>query len=163
MRSSRIICTLVLFSLGLTLYGQTLFLEMQVRGPESFSSRESDFIRATADGIFETLWDAGFIVYDSGDPATPGEQVYLPNLVQTARNGGAELLLLVELMTDRPDAESTLTPRSFRYRLIGVREGIAIGSGTAAVANMITEAEVDEESYWLTLGRMVGREVLNAQ
>lgn len=163
MRSSRIVCTLILFFLGLSLQGQTLFLEMQVRGPESFSSRESDFLRATADGILETLWDAGFIVYDSGDPATPGEQIYLPNLVQTARNGGAELLLLVELMTDRPEADSTLTPHAFRYRLISVREGVPIESGTAAVANMITESEVDQESYWLTLGGMVGREVLNAQ
>jgi hypothetical protein len=155
--------SLTLLSLGLSVHGQTLFLEMQLRGPQSWSPQESDFIRATTDGILETLWDAGFIVYDSGDPATLGERIYLPNLVETAREGGAQLLLLVELMTDRRDEKAPLTPRWFHYRLISVKEGIPLESGTAAVANMIPESEVDKEAYWLALGGMVGREVLNAQ
>ncbi|MFP4301808.1 MAG: hypothetical protein ACOC47_08165 [Alkalispirochaetaceae bacterium] len=153
----------MLFLLGISVQAQTLLLEMQIRGAESFSSRESDFVRATADGILETFWDAGFIVYDSSDPGIPRKRTSLPNLVERARDGGAELLLLIELMTDRPDDDSPLTPHAFRYRLISVREGVPIDSGTAAVANMISESEVDEESYWLTLGGMVGREVLNAQ
>lgn len=163
MRFTRIVLSLTLFSLGLSLHGQTLFLEMQLRGPDRLSSQESDFIRATTDGILEAFWDAGYIVYDSGDPATLGEQIYLPNLVETARSGGAQLLLLVELTTDRRDEEAPLTPRSFRYRLISVQEGTPIESGTAAVANMIPEDEMDKEAYWLSLGGMVGREVLNAQ
>lgn len=163
MRLTRILLSLTLLSLGLSAHGQTLFLEMQLRGPESLSSQESDFIRATTDGILETLWDAGYIVYDSGDPAALGEHVYLPNLVESAREGGAQLLLLIELMTDRRGGEAPLTPHSFRYSLISVQEGIPLESGTAVVANMLPGDEVEKEAYWLSLGGVVGREVLNAQ
>lgn len=163
MRSTRMITGLTLLLLGATLSAQTLFVEMQVQGPDRFSPRESDFIRATTDGLLETLWDAGYIVYDSGDPAGAFTAAYLPNLLDSARRGGAQLLLLVELETDRSTAEAPLTPRSFRYRLISVEEGVPLESGTAAVAGLLEEEEVSRESYWISLGGVVGREVLNAQ
>mgnify|MGYP006273208599 CR=1 FL=1 len=162
MRSTRLTIGLTLLLLGSTITAQTLYVEMQVRGTEGFSPRESDFIRATTDGLLETLWDAGYIVFDSGDPAAAQREGYLPNLLESARQGGAQLLLVVELETDRVGAQAPLTPRSFRYRLISVERGVPVESGTAAVAGLVDGDEVYRESYWITLGGAVGREVLNA-
>lgn len=159
----RFILLLSMVSLAPALFAQTLYVEMQIRGTDTLSPRESRFVRATTDGLLDTLWEAGYIVYDSGDPADLGDHTLLPNLLESARSGGAQLLLLVELETDRPGSEAPLTPRTFRYRLMDVSRGAPLGSGTAAVPELISENEVDRESYWLTLGGAVGREVLHAR
>lgn len=163
MRFTRILLSVLFMALGASVYGQTLYLEMQVQGAESLSSREAGFLRAAADGLLDALWEAGYIAYDAGDSAWIGEERYLPNLLETAREGGAQLLLLVELKTDRSTGAEVLAPRSVRYRLVSVAEGVPVESGTAAAAGLIPDAEVDQKAYWTALGSLVGQEVLNAQ
>ena len=162
MRCSRKVAFLTFFALSAALYGQTVYVEMAIRGPERLSTRENGFIRATADGLLETLWEAGFIVYDSGDPASR-RQTHLPNVMKSARDGGAQLLLLVELETVRGGAADSLTATSFNYRLMSVRDGSPVESGTAQVAGLLEPALADREVYWTDHRGGVEKEELHAQ
>ena len=87
---------------------------------------------ALEDGVMETLFDAGHIVFNAG-VIESNEKLKIPSerlSMRLAKSGGAYFLLEIDFsFNDRADEEAPLTPREANYRLYSVLDGGLLTQG----------------------------------
>lgn len=109
------------------------------------------------EGIFEGLFDAGHIVFDTGS-GTPSST---EDLAEMARRGGARYVLEARIsFTTSTTADGAKEIEvSAQYTLIAAGSASRLGAGTVADSNKGRERDVDLSTLGSECGKMIASKV----
>lgn len=143
----------VIFFAAAPLFSETVFLYTVSEGTEDTLKSSVPYLE---DGIFETLFDAGHIVFNDSSTrpvAERGLETYKePEDILTAKAGGASFLMEIYLHYRVEDDKEI--PTYADYRLFNVVSGKLLADGTTRVVSS-GEDESEEEKLEATGIKMV--------
>ena len=144
---------IAIFSVSSPLFSETVFLYTVSEGTEDTLKTSVPYLE---DGIFETLFDAGHIVFNDSSVrpvAERGLDTYKePEDFLTAKAGGASFLMEIYLYYRVEDDKEI--PTYADYRLFNVISGKLLAKGTTLIVSA-GEDESEEEKLEATGIKMV--------
>ena len=140
-----------------------LYIEESCNGEHGF------FLTKAREGVFDSLFNAGHIVFDdSSDTGTGTRLVTLDVAVPlaTARNGGADVLLTISIESKANKiptgkAGERIASRC-SYALFEVGSGRKLAQGERELSNLGKEAVMDRNELGRSLGHDIGKEIERA-
>jgi hypothetical protein len=163
----RVICVLSLLVI-VAAFGFAETVMVSVRDESGFSDEgylaASRYqLTAVEDGIMETFFDAGHIVFNLGDyEHFDGADIQRRYTVRAAaREGGASYVVQLALLFER-DGDSSVRPLQVEYELWEVGTGERIAAGTRSAPFEFGSRGSERGSRSAALGRRVATELLSA-
>jgi hypothetical protein len=136
--------------LGTAAFGDSYLLAVE----ESMNGRPSPLPMPIKEGLFDSLFEAGHVVFDTKDgDAVPPFQ----DLILMARDGGARLVLHVNAASrDSAGPEKRRTIAStVAFELYESKTGRILGRGSISAGNEGREAECDGRQLGMEVGRKI--------
>ena len=113
---------------------------------------------ALEDGVMETFFDAGHIVFNAGVVTenkkldTPSERLSF----RMAKNGGALFLLEIDLSYDDPrDSEKKPTMSAVQYRFYNVETGDLLTEGSLGPEDIKNDPAASEDDICIAMGESI--------
>lgn len=138
---------------GAAVFGDSYLLAVE----ESMNGRPSPLPLPVKEGVYDSLFEAGHVVFDTKDgAAVPPFQ----DLILLARDGGARLVLRVNVVSqETAGPESRRTVNSVvTYELYESRTGRFLGNGRITDSNAGREVECSGRSLGMEIGRQITKE-----
>ncbi len=113
---------------------------------------------ALEDGVMETLFDAGHIVFNAG-VVVSNEKLDIPSerlSMRLAKSGGAYFLLEIDFSLNAPvSEEEALTPREASYRLYSVLDGGLLTQGDLVPEDVNDRPDTPVNDICIVMGESI--------